>query len=173
MAAQHSSSRNTAHDRRRSRLGRLPHAIRKSRDSDYRMTTIATDGKSMAGDSLSSANGMVKAWRRKIHRAPDGRIFGCCGLSTEALKFTRYMLDGGERPILSDDFAALVLNIDGTVHWLDKELEPLNQNLPAAIGSGCELAQGAMLAGKTPREAVEIACIVDRNSGGDIHAETL
>ena len=127
----------------------------------------------MAGDSLTSANGYILAYGQKVHRSADGRIFGCSGLTTDCRKFQRYMIEGGERPTLTDEFRALILNKDGTVDWIDKEWEPVRYVLPAAIGSGGELAQGAMLCGKSPAEAVEIACKFDRNSGGDIHSETL
>ena len=43
------------------------------------MTTIACDGKSMAGDTLCTANGSVVAYHRKIERLSDGRIVGSCG----------------------------------------------------------------------------------------------
>jgi ATP-dependent protease HslVU (ClpYQ) peptidase subunit len=39
---------------------------------------------------------------------------------------------------------------------------------PFAIGSGMDFALGAMDAGKSPAEAVEIACRRDPHSGGEV-----
>lgn len=128
----------------------------------------------MAGDSLTTCDGYHLASNRKVHRCEDGRIFGVAGLSTDAVKFRRYMLGGDEtRPTMSDEFCALILNTDGTVDWMDKEWELVRYIVPAAIGSGQELAQGAMLAGANPGEAVAIAARLDRKTGGDIHIEGL
>lgn len=63
-----------------------------------------------------------------------------------------------------------MLRPDGTVYWIDKHNEPAEYLLPAAIGSGSEYAIGAMLAGKTPAEAVEIASKRDLTTAGTITA---
>jgi hypothetical protein len=63
------------------------------------------------------------------------------------------------------DFEALVLEEDGIYHFD----EYLSRNKISrewyAIGSGSHAALGALYAGKTPEEAVEIACKVDPHSG--------
>jgi hypothetical protein len=138
------------------------------------MTTIATDGKSMAGDTLTTAGGYVVRHATKVFRTGDGRIFGCCGPSVDTLKFRAWMLDPViEQPKLGDDFTALILNQDGSVDWIDCALVPVKSIAPAAIGSGCELAIGAMLAGATPAAAVGIAGQRDTATGGDITVEAL
>lgn len=137
------------------------------------MTTIATDGKSMAGDTLTSAGGCVTRFAPKVFRTADGRIFGCCGDSTESIKFGTWMIQGGDQPSLGDNFEALVLNSDGTVDWWDNKFTPVRSMAPAAVGSGYQFATGAMLAGKSPKEAVEIAAIRDLYTGGEITVEHL
>lgn len=137
------------------------------------MTTIATDGKSMAGDSLTSGSNTILRFAPKVLKAPDGRIFGCCGLVTDCLKFQAWMLNGGDQPELTDDFDALILNTDGTVDWIDKNYTPVRYMVPHAIGSGSEYALGAMFMGADPAKAVEIAMIRDLSTGGDITSEAL
>lgn len=137
------------------------------------MTTIATDGKSMAGDSLTTCGGYISRYASKVFRAPDGRIFGGCGPVVDCLKFQSYMMSGGDQPTLDTDFFGLILNPDGQVDWIDKNFVPVRQIVPCAIGSGCEIALGAMLHGATPAESVAIAIQRDTTSGGEINDEAL
>ena len=132
------------------------------------MTTIATDGKSMAGDSLTTAGTHAVRHAPKVHRLKDGRIVGACGLTAECLKIVRWLDDGGDKPDISDETEALVLGLDGTVCHIDHKFEMLEYDVPAGIGSGSDLAIGAILAGASPEAAVGIACVRDRHSGGDI-----
>jgi ATP-dependent protease HslVU (ClpYQ) peptidase subunit len=137
------------------------------------MTTIATDGHSMAGDTLTCASTIMVRHAVKVFRCQNGQIFGCCGATTDAIKFQEYMLMGGEKPTLSEDFSALVLNVDGSVDWIDKEFVRVSTAVPNAIGSGGEIALGAMLAGQAPENAVRTAMIRDTNTGGDVTVEHL
>lgn len=134
------------------------------------MTTIATDGKSMAGDTQTNAGGYITRFAPKVHRLADGRIFGGCGVTTDNLKFKAWM-EGGDRVDLTDDFCGLILNPDGTVDWIDKNLTLVRMIIPMAVGTGDMMAIGAMLAGKSAAESVAIACQRDRNSGGEITVE--
>lgn len=137
------------------------------------MTTIATDGKSMAGDGMSCSMDMVVATgRKKVRRLDDGRIVGCSGNVASIVRFLDW-LDGGEKPNIEEGFGALILNSDGSVNQFCEQLVPMTVDLPIAIGSGVHFAVGAMLAGASPRRAVEIASSRDPHSGGDISCETL
>lgn len=133
------------------------------------MTTIATDGHSMAGDGLLTAGDERVGYTVKVHRTPDGRIFGAAGPSAECALFERWML-GGERPELSEKFCALVLTPEGQCFYLCDKLEPVKLIVPQAIGSGGAYAIGAMLAGASPEEAVRIAMQRDTGTGGDVTA---
>lgn len=134
------------------------------------MTTIATDGKSMAGDSLTTAGSERVAYKQKIIRLKDGRIIGCCECAVQVAQFVRWMDNpGDDKPALDgDEFSALILNPDGTVDYIEKHAEPIRYLAPMAIGSGGDFALGAMLAGKSPAEAVEIAMLRDTRTGGDV-----
>lgn len=135
------------------------------------MTTIATDGISMAGDTLMSASGHVFGQVLKVHRAPDDRIYGCCGSSADCQKFERWMRSGQDYPKQHESFAALILNRDGTIDWIDEDGELVRVVAPAAIGSGHHYAIGAMGAGASPEQALAIAMRFDRNTGGEITVE--
>lgn len=137
------------------------------------MTTIATDGRSMASDSLVTAGEERVAYSQKIERTPDGRLFGSAGPSVDCALFAKWMHSGGDKPDLSDDFCALVLTPLGAVFYLCRKLEPIEMMVPQAIGSGADYAIGAMLAGAAPREAVGIACQRDLGSGGEVHSLSL
>lgn len=138
------------------------------------MTTIATDGKSMAADSLITAGPERVGYTTKVHRSKDGRIFGCAGPSTDCVQFGQWINgDLSEKPKLGDDFSALVLNADGKVLYHNNQLIPIEYLSPMTIGSGEGVAMGAMLMGASPEKAVELAITRDTKSGGAITVEAL
>lgn len=137
------------------------------------MTTIATDGKSMAGDSQTTGGNILCRHAPKVFKAKDGRVFGCCGPVVDCLKFEAWMASSGESPKLSEGFEALVLALDGSVDWIDRELIAVRHIVPFAIGSGAEIAIGALLAGKSPAEAVKIAAQRDVKTGGEVNFEAI
>lgn len=137
------------------------------------MTTIATDGKSMAGDSLITGGGYRCGYRKKVFRGHADVIFGCAGFTDDMIAFQRFMTDGGENPELQNDFEALALKPDGTIHYISYRLEWTEYLSPMAIGSGGELALGAMLMGATPDDAVSVAARRDTRTGGTVHVEWL
>ena len=61
-------------------------------------------------------------------------------------------------------FCALVLNTDGSVDGFFDTPMGVEMGRVAALGSGLEFAMGAMYAGKSAKEAVEIACKLDNGS---------
>lgn len=133
------------------------------------MTTIATDGRTMAADSRGCANELIRNdAEKKLHRLKDGRVVGASGTITAARAYIRWLEEGGERPKIEGAFSAIVLNPNGSaqIHYNDDEPDDLA--FPAAIGSGTALALGAMLAGASPAEAVAIAAKRDPFTGGTI-----
>lgn len=132
------------------------------------MTTLATDGKSLAGDGRCTAGDLIHSETvKKVHRLNDGRIVGCCGSLYNIEAFVEWMNGGTDKPDLSDNFEALVIGPDGCVTY-DEKLRTAFQSVPAATGSGAAVALGAMEAGAAPKRAVEIACKRDTGSGGEI-----
>lgn len=133
------------------------------------MTTIATDGRTIAADGLVvSGNDVVVAFgRTKLVRLADGSILGFAGTAVEQEVFAAWLNDGGKRPKLGA-FEALRLMNDGSLLRYAQVLDPLPAEFPAAVGSGSDLALGAMLAGVSPQQAVEIAASRDIATGGTI-----
>lgn len=133
------------------------------------MTTIATDGETMAGDGLTVSNGTIFGRNaQKVHQLSDGRIVGIAGCANYVDPFLEWLSEGGDKPDIGDDFEALVLNRDGTVVSYDHKCRPLAEELPTASGSGREIALGAMVVGASPEEAVKAACDRDTSTGGKI-----
>lgn len=138
------------------------------------MTTIATDGLSMAGDGCVSGNGIRHALDfRKIFKLKDGRIAGFSGVSYAIPSFLAWLEAGGDMPDLDDDFEALVLQTDGRCLSYNHKGYSIEQPVPAVTGSGGAIALGAMLAGASPARAVEIACERDTGTGGKVISEAL
>lgn len=133
------------------------------------MTTIATDGRSMAADGqVTRGDHIVSRNNRKIVRTPSGKIVGCCGPSGDDEPFIEWIENGGKKPRLGATFAALVIaqGIAPRIYFNDCTSEPIDG--PHAIGSGCQWALAAMDLGKSPLEAVEYAATRDIYTGGEI-----
>lgn len=138
------------------------------------MTTIATDGKSMAGDGLCTGNGMIHSMStRKVHWTEDGCIVGISGSSYAVETFLAWNPKEDVLCDVPEDFEALVLHPDGTCRSYNNKGMGMDQELPAVSGSGGAIALGAMLAGATPEEAVRIACQRDICTGGIVTVEHL
>lgn len=136
------------------------------------MTTIATDGTSMAADGLRLHGDTIVTTRaEKIRRLSDGRIVGTSGDVSFGMIMIEWLEHGGDVPTFpsgADCGTVLVLNTDGTASMYDSYGKEMPAELPAAIGSGMDLAIGAMEYGASPKEAVEIACRREVGSGGVI-----
>ena len=141
------------------------------------MTTIATDGKSMAGDGQSEdhCRTIVSHTSVKVSKLGDGRILGAAGNSLDADAWQEWVSTGkvGACPIESDQFAGLILNTDGTVLWVDHKGREILTPTPVAIGSGQDFAYGAMEAGASPCMAVQIAAKRDPGTGGIVTIQHL
>lgn len=137
------------------------------------MTTIATDGKTMAGDGQSEAcHTIISQSKKKVIRLPDGSLCGCAGGGVDAQMFVKWLGDGGPKPKLKD-ICALRLMPDGSLLYYNERCEPSPVDAPCAVGSGMDFAIGAMLHGATPAEAVAIAVQRDPGTGGKVTALSL
>jgi ATP-dependent protease HslVU (ClpYQ) peptidase subunit len=132
------------------------------------MTTIACDGKSMAGDGQSEASGSVLTMKQqKVCRLKDGSLFGSSGKAADRIAVTRWLNDEGPKP-KPKMLAALRLMPDGSLLYMQEALEPTPVDVPCAVGSGMDFALGAMDAGVASTAAVEIAAKRDPGTGGQI-----
>jgi hypothetical protein len=137
------------------------------------MTTIATDGVSMAGDGRRNHRGTITNDSAvKVARLPDGSLFGRSGSVAFGDKVQAWLEGGCKDPPpeykTDGGFGAMLLRPDGTLFIIGEDVEPSAVQIPFAVGSGMDIAIGAMAAGKTAEEAVRIASRYDSNTGGKI-----
>lgn len=130
------------------------------------MTTIATDGKTIAADSLSIGSFKLQKPVKKMIRLNDGRVLALTGAHWETQAMADWLNGQREKPKIGEGHGALVLGEKLILY--DDDLEPMEVPAPYAIGCGCDFAMGAMLAGASPREAVKIAARLDQNTGGPV-----
>lgn len=143
------------------------------------MTTIAFDGRYLAADSLCTTNETRFSFVKKINCIND-KVVASCGGETAAALFLRLL-----KELDKDDFildlsvadkekafnAILITQEKNILYYCDFSGQPINVNLYEGLfanGTGREFALGAMAAGKSAKEAVEIAIKFDINSGGDV-----
>ena len=136
------------------------------------MTTIAADLETMASDSKVDCGGGMSYRAIKIVRVKK-MLVGACG---NAGNCTR-LLEWAERDFKAPapewqgddddgDVQALVLKPEGLFFLSQEDPTPERMDEPFfALGSGGDAARMAMILGKTPEEAVELAWQVDGFSG--------
>lgn len=131
------------------------------------MTTIAWDGKTLAGDRCSWS-GAARRQVRKVYRikASDGKDFlvGFCGDGAFALAVLAWMRGLGEKPsyrefgVSPDTQCAMVIDKELKVWGVGASLTYYRfDETMMAMGGGQEFAWGALEAGATAARAVEIA----------------
>lgn len=134
------------------------------------MTTIAWDGRVLAGDRLSHVGGTpVRA--RKVYRVrdPDGRIalVGFAGAMVAIEPILEWMRTG-EKPSLKNlKWTVMLVDDERVVHYMTSETCRWDSigSVVWAIGSGSDYALGAMYAGKSATDAVRIASRLDIETG--------
>jgi ATP-dependent protease HslVU (ClpYQ) peptidase subunit len=133
------------------------------------VTTIATDGHTMAADGQTTCeNRAVNFTTKKIHRLKDGRIVGYCGDSGDDGLFIEWLEKGGKKPKTNSTF--IVLDPDGPPRIYFHDLTSTEITPPYSIGTGSAFALAAMDCGKSPEEAVTLASMRDIYTGGVIMA---
>lgn len=132
------------------------------------MTTIAFRDGFMAADTASwDANRIFFGRITKLHRLPDGRLMGVAGSASMVYRVVDWLTGQTDKPEVdresrNDAFNALIAG-NGTLFYLDNTLTfmPHDYGEFTAIGTGRELALGAMAMGATAQEAVLVACEYD------------
>lgn len=133
------------------------------------MTTIAADFR--AGIMVSDSRcGDGSTWypTTKIYRL-NGELLGFAGSVKDINRWMKWHTGGrkGPHPKL-ESFGGLILRASGLVKAdADGAEIPIERGFHAC-GSGEHAALAALLLGHSAREAVEVACLVDANTGGDI-----
>lgn len=134
------------------------------------MTTVATDGVTIAADGLLTWGGRrLKLDEQKLRRLPDGSVVGWAGNADEAVIAVEALArdDGDEA---KGDYSLLRLFPDGKLAVYVDRLIPTFTSPPQAIGSGGDVALGAMLAGMSAKQAVRAAARIDTSTGGTIRS---
>lgn len=132
---------------------------------------MASDGRATVGHLITTDD------REKMVMAPDGSVAGVAGEATAAALVREWFEKGedyetipavkpGDEP--GTPFEALILRPDGRVEFMDWNFSLVRHDLPAAIGSGREIAIGLMLAGASPKDAVELTAGRVASVGGTI-----
>lgn len=135
---------------------------------DPRLTTIAYDGKTIAADSKISGDINSRSSKLLTLLSLPGAFGGFAGDVAEAHRFFR-QFDGEPDSAPAGDYDVLVVYPDGrVVHHNGSGLSLDVTGQRYGLGSGSEYAMGAMAAGKSATEAVEIACELDNDSGGPV-----
>lgn len=131
------------------------------------MTTICGDKTRLVSDSkiiMVKASGDTQFNGPKLIRKGSA-IIGTCGDSDDGDLFVKWYGTKKKRPKMQAEFEALVLTPEGLYHFDDAVSANRVNSDWFAVGSGSHAALGALHAGKTLEEAVEIATKVDPNSG--------
>lgn len=137
------------------------------------MTTIATDGQTMAADGrLTSLDIVFNSQCNKLRRLRDGSIAAGAGESGAIRKIIAWVEDGGTQP-KTKGARVLVLRPNGKLELADGGDGLIEVEAPIGIGTGGDIAIGAMEAGASPAEAVAIAARRDPFTGGDIQVMEL
>lgn len=133
------------------------------------MTTIVCDKSVMACDSRCVV-GDTHFPSQKVWVLP-GMIVGVAGSGRAMSRTLQWMIDGMPKTkpeIEKGNCMLLVLNRDG-IFVVDETcfMEPVKRGFHA-VGTGSGPALAAMMCGKSPSEAAEIACQIDPSSGGPV-----
>lgn len=139
------------------------------------MTTIAFDGKQLAVDSQTSCGNlaMSRTERKLWTSVGKYRAVACAGDSAAWPPVIEWIREGCEPTKWADwNVSAWCVRQDGKI---DRYVSghPCQCNERDADGTGAELALGAMAAGATAVEAVEIASRYDVYTGGKVRVFTL
>lgn len=147
------------------------------------MTTIAWDGRIIAADSLTSEDsGIMHGNLDKLHVGRDF-IVGLAGTRADSVRWLRTLsastsadeiiARGYPEYSTDNDPHILLVKIGGHAYTHTQGVfvefqGTCNGHMCWAIGSGREVAIGAMLAGASAEQAVKFAAEVDPYTGGKV-----
>jgi hypothetical protein len=135
------------------------------------MTTVVATRDRIVCDSKAT-HGDTSYHTKKVEEF-RGSLLGVCG-DTEQLGLFMRWYKGGRKPskipVINGEaeFTVLVLSKRGLQIYVNTFEPDQVTDLHYAIGTGAHAALAAMACGKSPEQAVEIACRIDTNSGPPI-----
>lgn len=141
------------------------------------MTIIAYKNEIIAGDSKASLDDLYFFDFKKTVKSSDGTIGGACGSIYWINNFIDWILSGRKKhwTDFNERCSALFITTDRQVHCIDSSgiMPIIMVNNCISIGSGREIALGAMDAGASAEEAVKITMKRDAYCDGFISIEKL
>lgn len=132
------------------------------------MTTIATDGKTIAWDQQITFGLARRLLNEPKVEMIDGTIFGASGAMVPLKALADWYFAGAkpeDEP--SDNFQLLVISTEGVMQY-ENGGEKYRPKLPAAIGSGEPYALTTMRLGYSPEHAIKMAAECDAHTGGEV-----
>lgn len=134
------------------------------------MTVIATDGKTIAADSLTTmgARRDLRPFQKLVKAY--GRIYAITGSVAVLSQLIEWHNEGCPKALLPEgNWGLLVVEWNTIIgYYCDEAPYRTLVDPPFALGSGGMFAEGAMHAGASPERAVEIAIKLDTLSGGPV-----
>ena len=135
------------------------------------MTTVAFDGKSLAADSQTTT-GSIRGTTVKIAKNKAGFLVAGSGDLCVIKQWLNWVLDGmppERQPEHCRESNIIVVDPRGRVTVFEDNAVALSPPRKQwALGTGSDIALGAMAAGADARQAVKIACKLDVYSGGRV-----
>lgn len=139
------------------------------------MTTVAADLFMIAADSNVSDGTEDFRVLSKIFPIKNG-FAGYCGQVHVAMQIMDWLQNQRrKKPVFNEeqDASILILDMDGLA-FIDTNMRIMRlRESQYAIGSGSQAARAAMLCGRDPKRAVELACRIDPNSRTPINIASL
>lgn len=142
------------------------------RAADRFVTIIVATLEAMAADRQVGIGG-TRQYGPKLF-THDGRIYGGAGDVGLCALWHQLVSEGGDPTEIwpsdaeADDFQGLELGPDGIFHWGRWFTRSPMDGPYIAVGSGMDLALGALDAGVTLERAMQITCMRDAECGGEI-----
>jgi len=134
------------------------------------LTTIAYRAGVLAADTLHTWNGTRDLYEPKAWRVGD-KLVAASGSTSLIMRFREWVAAGmeGESPMhgVEKGGNGLVVTADGVTCFDIHGSWPVREE-HYALGSGSDIATGAMAMGATAEEAVRAAIRFDTGSGGEI-----
>lgn len=133
------------------------------------MTTVCYRDGILAADSQVTDSSIIVGTVRKFDVLPDGGVVCTCGRLSDQQRFFDWIVsdkNDDKKPKVESDFEAVHIGPGGEIMWYGSDLQPYQFDHGGywSIGSGFQLAMGAMAHGATAEEACRIACKHDIGS---------
>lgn len=140
------------------------------------MTTFAYKDGVLASDSGVVCAGTYQGSTRKIFSSKQGGMVAVSGDLAALATFKRWVEEKhckGDVPVTDAAYSAIWIKPNGEVYVVEGDAT-VQVDVPfIAGGSGMDLATGAMAAGASPEQAVQIAAMFDTGTHGPIQVAKL